>query len=120
MRSATINTPSSSTKPDVDPGPLAGLFILALISTGVIVVSAKTIKHRCLHLPFVSLSFCIIFTYAALDVCGVEAPWLIGVLGVVVAVWILASAVYYLAHLGRSYKSLDPNDTSINGFDDGL
>tara|TARA_B100000780_G_C20993253_1_gene397260 strand:- start:438 stop:803 length:366 start_codon:yes stop_codon:yes gene_type:complete len=114
--------PSPSSIQYIDPGPIAGLIILFLIGLVVVVASFKNLQNRCLHLPFVSLSFFIVFTYAAVDVSGQEAPWLITTLGITIGLWIIATAIYYAAHFGKSYthNTLDINDTNTFGLDDGL
>ena len=81
--------PSPSSIQYIDPGPIAGLIILFLIGLVVVVASFKNLQNRCLHLPFVSLSFFIVFTYAAVDVSGQEAPWLITTLGITIGLWII-------------------------------
>ena len=114
--------PSSSSSPTpIDPGPVVGLILLCLLGLVVIFVVAKRSNgNRCLHLPFVSVSFVSVFAYAACDAAGVDAPWLIALLITTVSVWFLLAALFHIAHHCRNYQELDVDDNSLNGLDDGL
>lgn len=110
-------SPSSSVPnhPD-DPGPIAGLVVLFLIGLSILCAGIyKLDKNRCVHIPFGSLSFTLIFLYSALDGCCV---WLIALLGITIFLWVLVTVIYHCAH--RSKHTLDSDDRSLNRLDDGL
>ena len=108
-------SPSSSVPnhPD-DPGPIAGLVVLFLIGLSILCAGIyKLDKNRCVHIPFGSLSFTLIFLYSAL-----EKYWLIALLCITIFLWVLVTVIYHCAH--RSKHTLDSDDRSLNRLDDGL
>ena len=112
-------SPSSSVPNHPDPGPIAGLVVLFLIGLSILCAGIyKLDNNRCLHIPFGSLVFTLVFLYSALDIVSVDAPWLIALLCITVFLWVLVTVIYHCAH--RSTNTLDSDDRSLNRLDDGL
>ena len=124
MATTTNFTAPSPQPPAADSGALAGLGVLFILGLAILVYSTQHLRNKCIHIPFGSLSFVSVFLYAALDVASVDAPWLITVLGITVFLWfVVAVAAAYCSCCAPSAlysTTLDKDDNSLNGLDDGL